>query len=331
MVAYLSWTLLWLLSAGPSAAASDLARPSNLAHTYSIVAYDAETGQVGAAVQSHWFSVGSIVIWAQAGVGAVATQSFVKVDYGPQGLAGMAQGEPPQSLLSRLTGQDEAEQVRQVGMVDVQGRVAAHTGSKCIDFACDLQGKGFSVQANMMLKETVCRAMKESFQSSKGPLARRLMAALEAAQAEGGDIRGRQSAALKVVSAQKPGHPWQGVAVDLRVDDHPNPLRELERLLGVQEAYEAMNQGDLAIERHQMEEALLRYRQAESMLPDRLEPRFWHAVQLVTVGRLEDALPIFKAVFAQDRNWLELARRLVKVDLLPDDPQTLQQIEEQGK
>ncbi|MEE8583676.1 MAG: DUF1028 domain-containing protein [Acidobacteriota bacterium] len=334
MLANWTWMAVWILSLGSAGAlpASGVsARPSQLAHTYSIVAFDAQAGEVGAAVQSHWFSVGSIVIWAEAGVGAVATQSFVKVDYGPLGLRGMAAGEPPQALLNRLTGEDQAQQVRQVAVADVQGRAAAHTGSQCIPHACDLQGKGFSVQANMMLKDSVCRAMKEAFEKSKGSLARRLSAALQAAQAEGGDIRGRQSAALKVVSAQKPENPWQGVLVELRVDDHQNPLQELERLLGVQEAYQAMNQGDLAIENQHMEEALQHYRRAESMLPNRLEPRFWHAVQLVTLGRLEEALPIFRAVFAQDKNWLELARRLVKVDLLPKDPAILEAIEKQGK
>ncbi|HSR70412.1 MAG TPA: DUF1028 domain-containing protein [Acidobacteriota bacterium] len=322
---FLTWTLSLLLLAG-----QPQARPSELAHTYSIVAYDEQTGEVGGAVQSHWFSVGSIVVWAQGGVGAVATQSFVNVDYGPLGLRAMASGERPGPALERLTQADPGRDVRQVAFVDVSGRVAAHTGQKCIRHHCDVQGDGFSVQANMMLKSTVCTAMAEAFRSARGSLARRLMAALQAAEAEGGDIRGRQSAALKVVSAAKPEQPWEGVMVDIRVDDHQRPLQELERLLTVQEAYNDMNAGDLAIEHGQMEQALQHYARAEEKLPGRLEPRYWHAVQLVSVGRLQEALPIFKEIFAQDGNWLELTRRLAEVDLLPQDPEVLKAIEEQA-
>lgn len=324
----LNWSLLLALLAG---AGNEGAHPSRLAHTYSIVAYDGESKTMGVAVQSHWFSVGSIVGWAQAGVGAVATQSFVKVDYGPAGLEGMASGEAPHALLQRLVSEDAGRDVRQVAYVDASGRVSAHTGSKCIRYACDAQGRGFSVQANMMLKSTVCQAMKSAFEKSKGSLARRLLAALEAAEGEGGDIRGRQSAALKVVSADKPQHPWQGVVTDLRVDDHVEPLQELKRLLGVSEAYDAMNQGDLAIEHQKLDEALAYYRQAESMLPGRLEPRFWHAVQLASTGRLERSLPIFREVFSKESNWLELAKRLVEVGLLPDDPKVIEAIAAQGR
>ncbi|HSR49927.1 MAG TPA: DUF1028 domain-containing protein [Acidobacteriota bacterium] len=322
---FLTWTLSLLLLAG-----QPQARPSQLAHTYSIVAYDQQTGEVGGAVQSHWFSVGSIVVWAQAGVGAVATQSFVNVDYGPLGLRAMASGQEPAPALERLTQDDPGQAVRQVAFVDVSGRVAAHTGDKCIRYHCDIQGEGFSVQANMMLESTVCQAMAESFRNSRGSLARRLLAALQAAQGQGGDIRGRQSAALKVVSASKPEQPWGGVTVDIRVDDHERPLQELGRLLTVQEGYNDMNAGDLAIERGQMEQALQHYARAEEKLPGRLEPRYWHAVQLVSVGRLEESLPIFKEIFAQDENWLKLTRRLVEVDLLPEDPKILEAIEKQA-
>lgn len=305
-------------------------QPSRLAHTYSIVARDPATGQIGTAVQSHWFSVGSIVIWAEAGVGAVATQSFVRVDYGPLGIQGLRAGSEPGALLTRLKGDDNAPQVRQVAMVDSRGRVAAHTGAGCIPNACDLQGDGFSVQANMMLNPTVCTAMKSAFEKSTGTLPRRLLAALQAAEGEGGDIRGRQSAALKVVEADRQEHPWEGIIVDLRVDDSSQPLDELERLLTVQEAYNSMNEGDLAIEHGQMEAALEHYSDAVKGLPDRLEPKFWQAVQLASVGRLPESLPIFKEVFAENPHWLELAKRLVKVDLLPKDPAVIEAIAAQG-
>ena len=302
------------------------AYPSELAHTYSIVAYDPQTREIGAAVQSHWFSVGSLVIWAQAGVGAVATQSFVRVDYGPLGLEGMAAGEEPRALLGRLTGADPGKDVRQVAMVDARGRVAGHTGEKCIDYACDRQGTFFSVQANLMLKDTVCAAMERAFTQATGPLAERLVAALAAAEGEGGDLRGRQSAAIKVVSADKPEHPWEGVRVDLRVEDHDRPVEELTRLVKVSQAYDRMNQGDLALEHQKVEEAMGHYRAAVGMLPGRVEPLFWQAVNLVGIGKLDDALPLFKQVFAKSANWRVLPPRLAKVGLLPGDPKVLDAI-----
>ena len=301
--------------------------PGRPVHTYSIVAYDAATGEVGGAVQSHWFSVGSSVIWARPGVGAVATQSFVNPDYGPMGLDAMAAGERPADVVARLTGADGGRDVRQVAMVDVKGGVAGHTGAKCIDYACDMQGDAFSVQANIMAKDTVCAAMAKAFKASKGqPLSDRLLAALQAAQAEGGDLRGKQSAAIKVVKAQASAKPWTDVVVELRVEDHPEPVDELARLLSVHKAYDFMNAGDVHLEHGRVAEATAAYEKAVSMLEGRVEPMFWQALNLVIAGQRDAAMPLFHKVFAASPDWRMMPERLVKVGLLPNEPELLKAI-----
>ena len=200
-----------------------------LAHTYSIVARDPATGNFGVAVQSHWFQVGAAVPWAEAGVGAVATQSFVRIDYGPLGLSLMRAGRSADEALQSLLATDAQRDVRQVAMVDRGGAVAAWTGPKCIQAAGHATGKGYSVQANLMDRPTVWPAMARAYESADGDFAARLLAALEAAEREGGDIRGRQSAALLIVRAESTGRPWEDRLVDLRVDDHAAPLPELRR------------------------------------------------------------------------------------------------------
>lgn len=317
--------MMWLV---PRADDLSFERP---VHTYSIVAYDAATGEVGAAVQSHWFSVGSVVIWTRPGVGAVATQSFVNPDYGPLGLDAMAAGQAPAEALAALRAKDEGRDVRQVAMVDVKGRVAGSTGAKCIDYACDIQGESFSVQANIMLKDTVCAAMAAAYRGSAGkPLAERLLLALQAAEAEGGDLRGKQSAAIQVVKAAASAKPWTDTVVSLRVEDHPEPIKELTRLYGVQRAYDFMNQGDLHLEHGKIDEAMNSYRQAVGMLPGRVEPIFWQAVNLVAAGQLEQALPMFAEVFKHEPNWKLMPARLVKVGLLPSDAKIQEAIAKQG-
>ena len=189
--------------------------------TYSIVAYDEKTGELGVAVQSHWFSVGSTVPWAKAGVGAVATQSFVKIEYGPEGLELMEKGLTAQEALDSLVSKDPGRAVRQVGMVDAKGNVAVHTGKKCIEFAGHKTGNNFTVQANIMASQTVWPLMAMTFEMTDGDLAERMMAALETAQAEGGDLRGKQSASMLIVSGNPTGIPWKDTVLDLRVEDHP--------------------------------------------------------------------------------------------------------------
>jgi len=206
-------------------------QPGRPAHTYSIVALDKTTGELGVAVQSHWFSVGALVPWAESGVGAVATQSFVEPSYGPLGLELMKVGKSAEEALAALLRADKNETVRQVAMVDARGKAAAHTGKSCIAEAGHYVGDGFSCQANMMLKSTVWKAMAQAFETAKGELADRLIAALEAAEKEGGDIRGRQSAAIIVVKGKSSGVWWKDRIYDLRVEDHLAPVPELKRLL----------------------------------------------------------------------------------------------------
>src|SRR5215204_3448731 len=321
--------LLTLVFSQPtvSGVASDTpAVPLRPVHTYSIVARDPATGELGVAVQSHWFSVGSIVAWAEAGVGAVATQSFVDPSYGKTGLDLMRAGKSAPDTLKELLDKDEGREVRQVAMIDAQGRVDAWTGKNDIQAAGHIVGTNFSVQANLMLNDTVWPAMAKAFGSAKGDLAERMMTALDAAQVAGGDIRGRQSAALIVVTGKPTGKPWSDRVFDLRVDDSPEPLRELRRLLVLQRAYNHMNDGDLAVEKKDNDGALREYSAAAALVPDNLEMVYWHAVALVSMGRVDQSLPLFRRVFRADKNWLTLTPRLVKVGLLPSDQAVLGRI-----
>jgi uncharacterized Ntn-hydrolase superfamily protein len=295
-------------------------------HTYSIVARDARTGELGVAVQSHWFSVGAIVPWAEAGIGAVATQSFVDPSYGKLGLERMRAGKSAPEALAVLLAADSGREVRQVAMIDAQGRVAAHTGAKCIEAAGHRTGATYSVQANLMRNDKVWPAMAKAFEAGQGDLADRLMAALEAAELAGGDIRGRQSAAIVVVSGRNTGKPWVDRTFDLRVDDSPEPLRELRRLLVLQRAYNHMNAGDLAVERKDNEGALREYSAAARLVPDSAEIVYWHAVALVNMNRVTEALPLFRRVYGMDRSWRTLTPRLVKAGILPDKPDVIRRI-----
>jgi len=295
-------------------------------HTYSVVARDPVTGQMGVAVQSHWFSVGSLVTWAEAGVGAVATQSFIDPAYGPLGLDLMRAGKNAKQALAAIIASDPNEAVRQVAMIDAKGNVSAHTGNKCIPAAGHYAGENFSVQANLMLNEKVWPAMAEAYQKTGGDLADKMLAALDAAQAVGGDIRGKQSAAILIVSGANTGRPWVDRVMELRLEDHPEPLKELRRLVHVHRAYQHMNAGDLAVEHKDMDKALLEYGAAQAMAPESLEMIYWTATSLVNAGRLDESLPLFKKVFAGDPNWVELTLRLPKVGLLTVDDTGMKKI-----
>lgn len=287
-----------------------------LAHTYSIVAIDKATGEMGVAVQSHWFATGTLVIWGKAGVGVVATQSFVNPAFGPDGLVLMEENKDIDQVLQALIAEDEGKEFRQLGLLNAAGKAASFTGTQCIDFAGHVVGDGYAVQANLMASDKVWPAMAEAFENSTGPLAHRLMVALEAAQAVGGDIRGKQSAALLVVGAKATGQSWVDRKVDLRVDDHPTPLLELKRLLKVHEAYNYMNKGDLAMEKGEVKAAMEAYSQAGNMFPNNLEMKFWKAINLANTGAMKEALPLFKTIFQQDQNWKKLTPRLTKNGLL---------------
>lgn len=313
-------------SAQSGPARTNPGRPLRPVHTFSIVARDPNTGELGVAVQSHWFSVGPIVPWAEAGVGAIATQSFVDSSYGPLGLALMRAGRSAPDALKALLAGDEGRDVRQVAMIDALGRVDAWTGKNDIQAAGHHVGKDYSVQANLMMNDRIWPAMAAAFEATKGDLAERMLAALDAAQAAGGDIRGRQSAALIVVSGKPTGQSWKDRVFDLRVDDSAEPLKELRRLVTLQRAYNHMNAGDLAVEKKDNDGALREYGAAEQLVPDNAEMIYWHAVALVNMRRVEESLPLFKRVFAMDRNWIELTPRLPKSGLLPNDPKLIERI-----
>ncbi len=303
-----------------SGASGQVPPPGNLAHTYSIVARDPVTGEMGVAVQSHWFSVGSIVSWGEAGVGVVATQSFVNPYFGPRGLELLKSGKSPQEAIDEMISADEGRDYRQVAIVDSKGRSACYTGKLCIKDAGYVTGDNFSVQANMMLNDRIWPAMSDAFENSQGRLAERLVAALEAAENAGGDIRGKQSACLLIVKGESTGKPWEDRLIDLRVEDSSDPLKELARLLQVHRAYEHMNNGDLAAEKNDMELAGREYSLAAAMFPENAEMKFWHAVMLANNGKVEDSLPLFGEVFGKDPNWRKLLERLPASGLvkLPD-------------
>ncbi|MCP4705656.1 MAG: DUF1028 domain-containing protein [candidate division Zixibacteria bacterium] len=310
-----------------SMANDNSARPIRPVNTYSIVAYDSTTGQFGAAVQSHWFKVAD-VIWLEPGVGAVATQSLVDFTYGPLGLEMMKNGKSAKQSLEGLLVSDPDNNVRQVAMIDKNCVISTHTGDKCIAEAGHQVGKNYSVQANLMRNNTVWSAMAEAFENAKGDLAERMMKALEAAEAEGGDIRGKQSAAMIVVAAKSTGMKWLDNIIDVRVDDSPAPLPELRRLLDVNRAYNLMNKGDELISQKKFEEANDVYSKAAELSPGNMEILFWQAATLVEIGEIERALPIFKEVFKADESWRTLVPRLVKAELLPDDESIIKQIME---
>jgi uncharacterized Ntn-hydrolase superfamily protein len=294
--------------------------------TFSIVARDPQTGQLGVAVQSHWFSVGATVAWAEAGVGAVATQALAEVSYGPLGLSLMQGGKPAPAALAALLTSDEGMATRQVAMVDSAGRVVVHTGARCMDYAGHEMGEGFSCQANMMHNPTIWKAMAEAYRTAQGPLAERLVCALEAGQAAGGDIRGQQSAAILVVSGTSSRRPWVDRMVELRVEDHPQPIVELRRLVRIHNAYDYMSAGDGYLGNGQIELALDAYRTADAIAPEIAEIQFWHAVTLADMDRLAEALPIFKQVFLSSPNWAELLKRLPSAGMIKVNPETLQRI-----
>jgi len=290
--------------------------------TYSIVARDSVTGQLGVAVQSHWFSVGSIVPWAEPGVGAVATQSFVDPRYGPLGLKLMRHGRTAEEALSALVTTDDGRAVRQVAMVDDDGHVATHTGESAVAAAGHHTGAQYSVQANMMANDDVWPAMAEAYESADGDLAARLLAALEAAQAAGGDIRGKQSAALLVVRDSATGESWNDRLFDLRIQDHATPVQELARLARMQRAYRALNQGDQHVTAGDIDAAMRSYRRAMDIVPDSAtngEAPFWVGITLADQGRIDDAIPYLRRAYRQHTDWARLVPRLPDAGLLKSE------------
>jgi len=288
--------------------------------TYSIVARDPDTGELGAAVQSHWFSVGSLCTWARPGVGAVATQSVVEPAYGPNALDLMADGSSASDALTALLATDPLAAVRQVGVVDAHGRVAVHTGADCIPCAGDVTGPHWTCQANMMATDSVPGAMSEAFASATGDLADRLMTALEAAEGAGGDVRGRQSAALIVVAAD--GEPWQ-MRVQLRVEDHEDPVGELRRLLVLHRAYELAGRADELMAANRPAQAGDLYRQAAELAPGSDELLFWAGLALAHSGDLDTGVNAVRRAIDKHAGWGQLLDRL-STDFAPAGPEVRQ-------
>ena len=282
--------------------------------TYSIVARDKRTGELGVAVQSHYFQVGPVVPWALSGVGAVATQSQVNIGYGPLGLELLRGGYTAEQALKALTTGDPQADVRQAAIVDTAGNVAAHTGGKCIPAAGHRTGDGFSCQANLMEKDTVWDAMAEAYMRSGAPLAERMMDALDAAEAEGGDIRGKQSAAMLVVSGTPTGRSWEDRVIDIRVEDAPDPLAELRRLLRVKRAYMAMADADHIEESGDKTGSIGKLREAIELAPEMVEIRFWAGLSMAETGDLEGGCSLIADAVRKDRRWLDTIRRLVIID-----------------
>jgi uncharacterized Ntn-hydrolase superfamily protein len=306
----LTFTLLYLMGFSQKPA-------EPLAHTYSIVARDPVTGEMGVAVQSHWFSVGTSVAWGEAGIGVVATQSFINKSYGIRGLELLREGNPPQQALKLLLQNDDGREYRQVAILDREGSVATHTGNRCIDYAGHASGENYAVQANMMLNEKVVPAMEKAWkEKSHLPLAERMVEVLAAAQRAGGDIRGRQSAALMVFAPEGTDEPWNDKRIDLRVDDTKEPVQEISRLLKLYRAYEHMNTGDLFVEKNDMNKAMAEYNAAMKMFPDNLEMQYWTAITLANSNDIKKASGMLQRIYKADANWRELTRRLPKVGLL---------------
>jgi len=269
------------------------------------------------------------VPWAEAGVGAVATQSLVLVDYGPKGLDLMRQGMTAQQALDSLLKADSNPDVRQVAMVDAKGNVAAHTGKNCIPDAGDKGGNQYSCQANLMANPTVWPEMSAAFEKAQGDLAERMLQALDAAQKAGGDIRGKQSAAILIVKAQSTGKPWADRVMDLRVEDSNEPLKELRRLVRLRRAYTREDDGDNWIAAKKPDEALKAYEEAAALAPDVTELKFWAAVSMFTNGREADAIKLFREVFSRERQWVDLVPRLAQVGLFPNDPKKIEEVQHQ--
>ena len=275
--------------------------------TYSIVARDPDTGELGVAVQSHWFSVGAIVTWARPGIGAVATQANAEPAYGPRALDLLAEGTTAHDALDRLLAADAGRESRQVAVVDAGGRVGAHTGNACMAYAGHATGDGVSCQANIMASAGVWPAMLSAFSATSGSLTNRLLAALDAAEGEGGDLRGRQSAAILVVPQN--GDPWR-TTVALRVEDHPDPLPELRRLVALHDAYGLANEADELLNSGRHEEAARLYVEASERAPGNHELLFWAGLGTAQAGDLDAGVEQVRAAIALQPTWRELLRRL---------------------
>ena len=284
--------------------------------TYSIVARDPASGRFGVAIQTCWPFVGAGCPWVESGVGAVATQSFTEVAHGPNGLARLRDGEAAPDALAALLGADPGAAVRQVGIVDASGRAAAHTGARCVEAAGHLTADGVSVQANMMERASVWPAMLAAYRTSAGDFVDRLLAALRAAEAEGGDLRGRQSAVL-VVSGT-PADPGWKRDIDLRVDDHPAPLDELERLVRLHRGFEALDRAEERGAAGDPAAAQAASEEASRLAPGDSQVIVWQAIGLAAAGMVDPARGLLAAATAVNPRWPEFVRRFAASGAQPE-------------
>jgi uncharacterized Ntn-hydrolase superfamily protein len=299
--------------------------------TYSIVARDPETGELGIAVQSHWFAAGGTVPWAEAGVGAVATQAFLEMSYGPRGLDLLRAGASARETLDRLTADDPDADVRQVGIVDANGTVATHTGARTIPAAGHAAGEAFTCQANMMWQDSVWGAMASAYEAATGELAQRLLAALDAAEGERGDIRGRQAAGILIVGPERLDEPWRGVRMHLHADDHLDPNAELRRLVGIHRAYEHLERSEELELEHDAEGVRREREAALAAGPDLLEVRYWAAIGMATEGRHDEAVALMASVDEAGPGWRELLQRLVDGELMDIPPEAAARLLEERR
>jgi uncharacterized Ntn-hydrolase superfamily protein len=283
--------------------------------TYSIVARDPESGRFGVAVQSHYLGVGPVVPWLEAGVGAIATQASANTSFGPVGLELLRAGRSAQEVVAALVASDPGAESRQLGVVDAEGRAAAHTGSQAIPAAGHLVRDGFTVQGNLLERETCWPAMAAAYEealAAGAPLVERLLRALEAAEGEGGDVRGRQSAAIKIVDGKLHQAPWRGRMMDIRIEDHPDPVPELRRIVTMQLAYDLLDDGGEAAAAGISAEE--RYARAREMSPEAYELVFWRGVELAVEGRLDEARRELAITFAADSRWRTTLQHLAQAE-----------------
>lgn len=287
--------------------------------TFSIVARDPDSGALGVAVHSHAFSVGSIVPWVEAGVGAVATQSLPLLEAGPRGLALLGEGATAREVLDTLAGEDDAFASRQIGVVGADGSSASHTGEGCIPVAAHHVGEELAVQGNILATEDVVPAMVQAFTGGTGDLQDRLLAALDAAQVAGGDLRGQQSAALVTVAGARSAPVSQQQRTQLHVDDHPTPLTELRRLLVLRRAYDRLEEADELVAAGQLTAAVSAYGEAVDLAPNVPELQFWAAVSMFSAGVEDDARARFRELVDLEPHWYDVLDRLAASSLFPDD------------
>ncbi|HPR41467.1 MAG TPA: DUF1028 domain-containing protein [Candidatus Methanofastidiosa archaeon] len=288
--------------------------------TYSIVAMDPDAGIMGVGVQSHYFSVGSVVPWVKAGKGAVATQAMAETSYGFRGLELMSQGLSAPRALNCLLDEDSFPDTRQVAFLDINGGVEAHTGASCIPEAGHHIGEGFSCQANMMEHDTVWDAMADAFIDSEGDtLDKRILSALKAAEAEGGDIRGKQSSAIVISRIQSSAKPWQDTLMDLRVEDSTRPIDKLDRFIKLHKCYGLADRGEELMGKGEVEEAFRYYELASETCPENHEVMFWRAVTLSQAGEEKEAMNLFRALFLSEPQWRELLMRLTRCGMFEEE------------